>query len=141
MSINQAQLKKLDRMPIFNVDAFTNQIFSNNPAAVCLLVQWISDKILLSIAAENNLSKTAFIKQTIFTFFIRWFTPQIEVNLCGHAALPFARGLVDEFLQNEADQIIFDFKSEEINNKKAITLSTLIFLKINSHILNYQKNY
>ena len=61
MSINQAQLKKLDKIPIFNVDAFTNQIFSGNPAAGCLLVEWISDKILLSIAAENNLSKTAFI--------------------------------------------------------------------------------
>ena len=78
------------RLPIYQVDAFTSEVFSGNPAAVCILDAWIEDKRLQSIAAENNLSETAFLVQTETGFDIRWFTPVTEVGLCGHATLASA---------------------------------------------------
>jgi PhzF family phenazine biosynthesis protein len=78
------------RIPIYHVDAFTSEVFSGNPAAVCVLDAWIDDNLLQSIAAENNLSETAFIVQTSSGFDLRWFTPVTEVALCGHATLASA---------------------------------------------------
>lgn len=77
-------------IPIYQVDAFTSKVFSGNPAAVCILDSWIDDGRLQSIAAENNLSETAFIVQTGNSFDLRWFTPTTEVALCGHATLASA---------------------------------------------------
>jgi len=73
---------------IFQIDAFTNQLFGGNPAAVCPLQEWLPDAVLQKIALENNLSETAFftpIDKQNFT--LRWFTPEIEMDLCGHATL------------------------------------------------------
>jgi len=78
------------RVPIYQVDAFTSDVFSGNPAAVCLLENWISDSILQAIAAENNLSETAFVVPEKDGFELRWFTPTVEVALCGHATLASA---------------------------------------------------
>jgi PhzF family phenazine biosynthesis protein len=78
------------KIPIYQVDAFTSEVFSGNPAAVCLLDEWIDDKRLQSIAAENNLSETAYLVQNENGFDLRWFTPKIEVALCGHAILASA---------------------------------------------------
>jgi len=78
------------RIPIYQVDAFTSVVFSGNPAAVCILDAWIEDKLLQSIAAENNLSETAFLVQAGSGFELRWFTPVTEVALCGHATLASA---------------------------------------------------
>ncbi len=78
------------RIPVYHVDAFTSEVFSGNPAAVCLLEQWVDDKTLQSIAAENNLSETAFLVKTVTGFDLRWFTPVTEVALCGHATLASA---------------------------------------------------
>ena len=78
------------RIPIYQVDAFTSEIFSGNPAAVCLLDAWIDDRRLQSIAAENNLSETAFLVRAKDDFDLRWFTPVTEVALCGHATLASA---------------------------------------------------
>lgn len=78
------------KIPIYQVDAFTSEVFSGNPAAVCLLDTWIDDERLQSIAAENNLSETAFLVQTDNGFDLRWFTPVTEVALCGHATLASA---------------------------------------------------
>ena len=75
------------KIPIYQVDAFTSEVFSGNPAAVCMLETWIDDKILQSVAAENNLSETAFLVRNDDGFDIRWFTPVTEVALCGHATL------------------------------------------------------
>ena len=75
---------------IFQVDAFSDQIFSGNPAAICPLEEWLDDKILLNIAQENNLSETAFFIATDEGFHLRWFTPEIEMDLCGHATLASA---------------------------------------------------
>jgi PhzF family phenazine biosynthesis protein len=78
------------KIPLYQVDAFTSEIFSGNPAAVCILDEWIDDPILQSIAAENNLSETAFLVRTGNKFDLRWFTPATEVALCGHATLASA---------------------------------------------------
>lgn len=78
------------KLPIYQVDAFTSQVFSGNPAAVCFLDAWIDDRRLQAIAAENNLSETAFLVQNDDGFDLRWFTPVTEVALCGHATLASA---------------------------------------------------
>ncbi len=78
------------KIPIYQVDAFTSELFSGNPAAVCLLDAWIDDVQLQSIAAENNLSETAFLVRNDNGFDLRWFTPVTEVALCGHATLASA---------------------------------------------------
>lgn len=73
--------------PIYQVDAFTSELFSGNPAAVCILDEWPDDALLQAIAAENNLSETAFLVRRDQRFEVRWFTPVTEVALCGHATL------------------------------------------------------
>ena len=78
------------RIPIYQVDAFTSELFSGNPAAVCILDEWLDDAHLQAIAAENNLSETAFLLKCDEGFEIRWFTPTTEVALCGHATLASA---------------------------------------------------
>jgi PhzF family phenazine biosynthesis protein len=78
------------KIPIYQVDAFTSEVFSGNPAAVCILDSWTDDNLLQSIAAENNLSETAFLVRNDGGFDLRWFTPTTEVALCGHATLASA---------------------------------------------------
>ena len=78
------------RLPLYQVDAFAETLFAGNPAAVCVLPEWLDDSLLQSIASENNLSETAFIKRNRADFDIRWFTPDGEVDLCGHATLAAA---------------------------------------------------
>ena len=74
-------------IPIYQVDAFTSNLFGGNPAAVCPLDDWLPDETLQAIAAENNLSETAFVHPGDSGFDLRWFTPAVEVDLCGHATL------------------------------------------------------
>lgn len=78
------------KLTLYQVDAFADRPFQGNPAAVCPLEEWLSDEILLKIAAENNLSETAFYVPKGNGFEIRWFTPKVEVDLCGHATLATA---------------------------------------------------
>lgn len=75
---------------LFQVDAFTDKTFHGNPAAICLLSEWLNEELMQAIASENNLSETAFIIEENDGFHIRWFTPKGEVNLCGHATLASA---------------------------------------------------
>ncbi|WP_114783191.1 PhzF family phenazine biosynthesis protein [Botryobacter ruber] len=75
---------------IYQVDAFADEVFSGNPAAVCPLQQWLPDKTMLQIASENNLSETAFYVKQGDRYELRWFTPTVEVDLCGHATLAAA---------------------------------------------------
>jgi len=84
------------KLPIYQVDAFTGSLFCGNPAAVVLLEQWLPDDTLQAIAAENNLSETAFVLSGGDSFDIRWFTPLAEVDLCGHATLASAFVLFEE---------------------------------------------
>lgn len=78
------------KISFYQVDAFASKVFSGNPAAVCLLDGWIDDETLQGIAAENNLSETAFLVKNDTGFDLRWFTPTVEVALCGHATLASA---------------------------------------------------
>src|SRR5215831_11568928 len=75
------------RLPIYQVDAFTDTLFTGNPAAVCPLAAWLPDAVLQAIAAENNLAETAFFVPQESGYLLRWFTPTVEVDLCGHATL------------------------------------------------------
>ena len=75
------------KISLFQVDAFTDRLFSGNPAAVCPLEQWLPAEVMQSIAAENNLSETAFFVRCPGGYELRWFTPATEVDLCGHATL------------------------------------------------------
>lgn len=77
-------------IPLYVVDAFTDAAFSGNPAAICPLDDWLDDDLMQAIAAENNLSETAFFVPAGDTFALRWFTPKVEVDLCGHATLASA---------------------------------------------------
>ncbi len=78
------------KLKLYQVDAFAGNIFEGNPAAICPLHEWLPDELMQSIAAENNLSETAFYVPIGDEFEIRWFTPKSEVNLCGHATLASA---------------------------------------------------
>lgn len=78
------------RIPIYQVDAFTDRLFGGNPAAVCPLEEWLDVDTMKAIAAENNLSETAFFVKKGDRFEIRWFTPAVEIDLCGHATLASA---------------------------------------------------
>jgi len=80
----------MNTIKIFQIDAFTDELFSGNPAAVCILDKWLSDGLMQSIANENNLAETAFVVPKGDDFEIRWFTPTTEVDLCGHATLASA---------------------------------------------------
>jgi len=84
------------RLPYYHVDAFTGKLFSGNPAGVCPLEQWLPDEVLQRIATENNLSETAFIRRQSDFFELRWFTPTVEMDLCGHATLAPAHILFSE---------------------------------------------
>ncbi|HTT23082.1 MAG TPA: PhzF family phenazine biosynthesis protein [Candidatus Sulfotelmatobacter sp.] len=83
------------RIPLFHVDAFTKQPFRGNPAAVCLLDLWLDDSLLRRVAAENNLSATAFMVTGKNGYELRWFSPRCEVKLCGHATLAAAHALIN----------------------------------------------
>ena len=89
------------RIPFYQVDAFSNGPFTGNPAAVCLLDAWPDDKVLQRIATENNLSETGFVIKQGDDFGLRWFTPAVEVDLCGHATLAAASVLLS---RNEAGE-------------------------------------
>lgn len=105
-------------MKLFQVDAFTGKVFSGNPAAVVPLDTWPDNITLQKIAAENNLSETAyFLKQNDGTYKLRWFTPVTEVDLCGHATLASAHVLFNH-LGFEDDLIRFDSNSGELTVRK-----------------------
>ena len=77
-------------IPVFQVDAFSSRPFAGNPAAICPLETWLPDDVMQSIAAENNLAETAFFVREGDAYRLRWFTPKVEVDLCGHATLASA---------------------------------------------------
>ena len=98
------------KLPLFQIDAFTNHLFGGNPAAVVLLESWLPDKVLAAIAAENNLAETAFVIPGTNEIPLRWFTPTVEVDLCGHATLAAAYVLFQHFTPS-ANQLTFATRS------------------------------
>lgn len=113
-----------NKIKIYQVDAFTSKKFKGNPAAVCILKDDISDEVMKNIAREMNLSETAFVKplekdsvDNCNLFSLRWFTPEIEVDLCGHATIATSKVLFDEF--NIKEQYIkYETKSGVLKAKK-----------------------
>jgi PhzF family phenazine biosynthesis protein len=116
----------MTRIPLYQVDAFTSRVFGGNPAAVCPLEDWPADATMQAIAAENNLSETAFFIDRGDRFDLRWFTPAAEVDLCGHATLATAWVLFNELgidakevgfdtlsgrltVRNDGDRLVMDF--------------------------------
>lgn len=118
------------KIPIYQVDAFAEKLFEGNPAAVCPLENWLEDELLQSIAAENNLSETAFFVKEKNHFHLRWFTPKIEVDLCGHATLASAF-IIFNLLNFEEEEINFQTKSGLLKVYKKNELITLNFPAFN----------
>ena len=111
------------KLRIYQVDAFTSELFGGNPAAICPLKSWLPAELMQKIAMENNLSETAFYVKEKNKYSIRWFTPTVEVDLCGHATLASAF-------------VLFNYEGHE---KDAITFSTLksgaLKVKRHKHLL------
>ena len=115
------------QIDIFQIDAFTDRLFAGNPAAVCQLDNWLEDRILQQIATENNLAETAFfVKQLNGLFHLRWFTPEFEMDLCGHATLASAYVLFEELGYN-GKEVKFETKSGELVVNKENDLFVLDF--------------
>ncbi|MDX7991392.1 PhzF family phenazine biosynthesis protein [Xenorhabdus sp. Reich] len=108
--------------PIYHVDAFTEKLFAGNPAAVILLDKWPADETLISIAAEIGLPETAFLVEN----HLRWFTPEVEVKLCGHATLATAFVLI-EHRNNQDNPLIFKSLSGELRVSHQDGIFTLDF--------------
>lgn len=112
---------------IYQVDAFAGKLFSGNPAAVCPLDEWLPDELMQQLGMENNLAETAFfVKQDDGSYHIRWFTPAVEVALCGHATLASAYILFNELGYKEK-MIRFQSKSGELRVMREGDMITLDF--------------
>ena len=114
------------RIPIYKLDAFTSRVFHGNPAAVCPLAVWLPDETLQAIAAENNLTETAFFVEHKAGYEIRWFTPKQEVDLCGHATLASAHVILN-FLKPGLRSVKFSSKSGTLKVARAGELLALDF--------------
>src|ERR1035437_5026119 len=99
------------KLQLFQADAFAASLFKGNPAAIVPMNEWLSDETMQQIAAENNLSETAFFIPENDQYHIRWFTPKSEVALCGHATLATAHILYETGFLKSNEQIKFDTKS------------------------------
>jgi PhzF family phenazine biosynthesis protein len=111
-------------LSLYQIDAFATEIFRGNPAAVCPLNKWLPDQTLQDIAQENNLAETAYFVPQNGDFHIRWFTPRLEVDLCGHATLASAFVIFTE-LQPNRDAVRFESRSGPLfvrRNGKLLTM-------------------
>jgi PhzF family phenazine biosynthesis protein len=98
-------------IPVYQVDAFTDRAFGGNPAAICPLDSWLDDALMQAVAGENNLSETAFLVPEGDAFRLRWFTPTVEVDLCGHATLASAWVVFERLQPGRADPVAFETRS------------------------------
>ena len=101
------------KLPLFQIDAFGDKVFGGNPACVVPLKNWLKDEVLLKIAQENAVAETAFFVRKGKNFHLRWFTPDIEMDLCGHATLATAHCILSE-LKLESEKVIFETLSGEL---------------------------
>lgn len=112
---------------IYQADAFTDQLFGGNPAAVCPLEEWLPDETMQKIALENNLAETAFFVPDGDDFMLRWFTPELEIDLCGHATLASAHILFTEL----------GFTGEEIRFKTKVAGTLTVSKKEDLYTLDF----
>jgi len=101
-------------LPIYQIDAFAAAAFRGNPAAVCPLERWLPDQTMQAIAEENNLAETAFYVRQGDRYGLRWFTPTVEVNLCGHATVAAACVILGIRREREGSRVVFDSKGGEL---------------------------
>ena len=111
---------------LFQIDAFTNKSFGGNPACVVPLNNWLNDDILLKIAKENAVAETAFFVMKEHKIHLRWFTPEVEMDLCGHATLATAHAL-KTILDYKSDEIIFETLSGDLMVTKSNNVYNLDF--------------
>jgi len=103
-------MDNMKKISFYQIDAFANHVFSGNPANVCLLDKWLDDTVMQSMAAENNLPETAFLVRQNNHYDLRWFTPEVEIDLCGHATLASGH-VISEFVDPDAERMEFMTKS------------------------------
>ena len=108
------------------VDAFTDHVFSGNPAAVCVLDHWLSDDLMMNIAKENNLSETAFTVKEGEDYHLRWFTPGCEIDLCGHATLATAFVIMN-YYEKDRQKVSFDTLSGKLTVERKEDLYEMDF--------------
>jgi PhzF family phenazine biosynthesis protein len=111
---HRSDFKESWQMKIYIVDAFTDRLFTGNPAGVCILEHVIDDDLMLKIAKEVNLSETAFVFKQGEHYYLRWFTPQTEVPLCGHATMATAHILWEQHYEKEGHPIEFTTKESGV---------------------------
>lgn len=114
------------RFPIFQIDAFADRPFAGNPAAVAILQEWLPDHLMQAIALENNLAETAFLVKEAGGWHIRWFTPELEIDLCGHATLASAFVVFNE-LKEPGDCLHFASMSGALSVERRGDLLVLDF--------------
>ena len=119
------------KYPLYQLDAFTNRLFCGNPAAVVLLDAWLPDAVLAAIAAENNLAETAFVIPRADVSPLRWFTPAVEVDLCGHATLA-AADVLFRYRFPEFARLVFSTKSGELAVTREGALRAVPVLRLHS---------
>jgi PhzF family phenazine biosynthesis protein len=122
------------QLPLYQIDAFTGRLFGGNPAAVVPLEQWLPEATMQAIAAENNLSETAFFVREAGGARIRWFTPLCEVKLCGHATLA-AAWVWFQHIEPQADKVVFDSLSGPLTVTRAGGMLTLDFPAVASETM------
>jgi PhzF family phenazine biosynthesis protein len=123
----------VEKVKIYQVDAFADRLFSGNPAAVCLLDKWLAETTMQKIAAENNLAETAFLVKEKDYFEIRWFTPAVEVDLCGHATLASAFVLFECLGYKEPEISFISLRSGALKVSKQ---KDMLFLDFPADILH-----
>jgi PhzF family phenazine biosynthesis protein len=114
------------KIPMYQVDAFAGKIFSGNPAAICPLETWLPDAQMQAIAAENNLAETAFFVRNGAGYKLRWFTPMVEIDLCGHATLATAYIILNDLTPGERS-VSFETKSGKLTVTRDGDLYSLDF--------------
>ena len=123
------------QIPLYQIDAFADGPFTGNPAAVCPLDDWLADDLMQAIAAENNLSETAFFVRDGDAWHLRWFTPTVEVDLCGHATLASAF-VIFRFLAPDRDRVVFRTdKADDLTVSRAGELLALDFPYVDGPLL------
>lgn len=121
-------------MKIYQIDAFSNQVFKGNPAAVVPLENWLPSEMMQRIAAENNLAETAFFVKEENHFHIKWFTPTVEIELCGHATLASAF-VIYNYLHYDKEEIHFTCQVGDLFVRKKEDWITLNFPSIETQII------
>lgn len=114
------------KLPLYQVDAFTSRLFGGNPAAVVVLEDWLPDDVLAAIAAENNLAETAYVIPRLAAMPLRWFTPKVEVDLCGHATLATADVLFRHHFPAQ-EKLLFETRSGQLTVSRRDGLLSMDF--------------